>query len=102
MNIIAVNTLEVRVIEDVDLRFEHQMQGFARRFENAFGCVSYSVVRSASEPRLWVLTGCWSGASAMTEHFNSEPMIELVNHLVASCANLTFASFMPSIRPAGH
>ena len=33
----------------------------------------------------------------MTAHFESESMTALVNHLVASCSNLTFASFTPQI-----
>jgi quinol monooxygenase YgiN len=101
MNITAVNTLEVRVIEDVGSHFESHLQEYATRFERAPGCVGYSVIRSASEPRLWVFSGCWSEVPAMTAHFESPPMIELVNHLMESCANLTFASFTPSIAETG-
>ena len=98
MNITAVNTLEVRVIDDVDSRFESHLREYATRFEKSHGCVSYSLNRSASEPSLWVFSGCWSAVPAMTAHFESGPMIELVNHLMECCANLTFASFTPSIR----
>lgn len=101
MNITAVNTLEVRVIEDMEPSFEWHLQTYATRFEKAHGCVSYSVSRSASEPRLWVFSGCWSELPAMTAHFESGPMMELINHLMASCANLTFASFASSIAETG-
>ena len=102
MNITAVNTLEVRVVEEVDERFEWSLKGYAARFEEAHGCVGYSVMRSASEPGLWVLSGYWNTAPAMTAHFKCELMTELVNHLIQSCANLTFASFTPLIAETQH
>lgn len=97
MNITAVNTLEIRVVEEVDQHFERSLKEYAATFEKIHGCLGYSVIRSTGEPNLWVFSGYWSAASMMTEHFESESMTALLNHLVASCANLTFASFTPRI-----
>lgn len=97
MNITAVNTLEIRVIEEVDQHFEQRLKAYAETFEKIHGCLGYSVIRSSRDPGLWVFSGYWSAASMMTEHFESESMTALVNHLVASCSNLTFATFTPQI-----
>lgn len=97
MNITAVNTLEIRVVEGGDQHFERSLKEYAAPFEKIHGCLGYSVIRSSHEPNLWVFSGYWSAASVMTAHFESESMTALVNHLVASCANLTFACFTPRI-----
>ncbi len=102
MNITAINTLEIRVAEEVDQHFEWTLKGYAASFEQIHGCLGYSLIRSTGEPNLWVFSGYWSAASVMTAHFESESMTALLNHLVASCANLTFASFTPRIEGAQH
>ncbi|MEW5713463.1 antibiotic biosynthesis monooxygenase family protein [Pseudomonas sp. SB113] len=97
MNITAVNTLEIRLIEEADQGFELSLKEYAAVFERVPECLGYSVTRSIYETNLWVFSGYWSAESAMTAHFKSESMTALVNHLIASYANLTFASFAPRI-----
>ena len=46
MNITAVNTLEIRVVEEVDQHFERTLKGYAATFEQIHGCVGCSVIRS--------------------------------------------------------
>jgi len=93
MNINAVNTLEVRLIEQPAPCFESLLKRYATLFVKAKGCVAYSITQGPHEQGLWVFSGYWSSASDMTAHFSSGAMTELVNHLVESSANLTFASF---------
>jgi quinol monooxygenase YgiN len=102
MNIAAVNTLEIRVVGEDDQHVERSLKEYAASFEQIHGCLGYSVMRSTREPNLWIFSGYWSAASVMTAHFESESMMALVNHLVASCVNLTFASFTPRIEGAEH
>ncbi|KPW99346.1 hypothetical protein ALP58_02777 [Pseudomonas savastanoi] len=102
MSITAVNTLEVRIAEETDQRFEWRLKGFAARFEQAEGCISYTVIRCNTEPGLWVLSGYWTNHSTMVVHFDSQAMTELLNHLLVARANLTFASFTPWVAGVEH
>lgn len=93
MHINAINTLEVRFIEEPDVFFERRLQVCRARFEAEVGCLGFAIHRSSSEPFGWLLTGYWASSEQMTAHFCSDTMSELVSTLVGLRANLGFASF---------
>lgn len=97
MGIDAINTLEVRLIEEPDVFFERRLSSYCNRFEAEPGCLGFALSRSGREPHLWLLTGHWSSAAYMTAHFCGETMADLVNTLMALRANVNFASFTKAL-----
>lgn len=97
MTITAVNTLEIRINHEADSKLELHLQACLSRIEHRRGCLGYSLIRSSSRDDVWIMSGYWSSATEMTAHFSSEPMTEIVNALIDSCASLTFASFTPML-----
>ncbi|MCV4340872.1 putative quinol monooxygenase [Pseudomonas capsici] len=93
MHINAMNALEIRFIEGTDPFFESRLKLHIDLLQGAPGCLGYAFSRSSHEPCLWLLSGHWASASEMTEHFAGPAMSALINFLIESGANLTFASF---------
>lgn len=100
MTIAAVNTLEIRINPEADPELEPQLRSCTARIENMPGCLGYSLIRSTGEDGLWILSGYWSSSEAMTAHFSSEPMTEIVSALIESCAQLTFSRLAPVLAEA--
>jgi quinol monooxygenase YgiN len=92
MNMTAVSTLEVRLGEKPDRALEQRMQEYIAELSRKPGCLRYEMTRSDAEPCMWLIRGYWDGASAMTQHFETESMNALLNLLIQSRAHLVFAS----------
>jgi len=45
------------------------------------GCMRYSAACSPEQDNLWIVNGQWVNASAMSRHFNSQPLQHLIEHL---------------------
>jgi len=96
-HVIAVSSLEVRVLDQVAQDVERRLRTCAAMFECLPGCLGYSVIQSRVDAGLWIFSGYWCCELSMTAHFGNPLMTALVNHLIASRANLTFNSFLPAI-----
>lgn len=92
MNMTAVNTLEIRLSEEPDRALEQRMRECIADLSRKPGCLRYDITRSDAEPCMWLISGYWSDASQMTEHFESDSMNALLNLLIQSRAHLVFAS----------
>lgn len=88
----AINTLQVRLSEEPDQPLEQQMREYVADFSGKSGCLRYEITRSDAEPCLWIISGHWSDAAQMTEHFESDAMKALVNLLIQARAHLVFGS----------
>lgn len=100
MDIMAVNTLEIRFFDDVDPRCIERLREYVDQFKSEPGCIGVSLNESVRSTHVWILCGCWATAADMTEHFLSLPMTGMVNLLIEVCANLKFSSFAPVVGEA--
>lgn len=96
-HVIAISSLEVRVLDQVAEDVERSLRAYAAIFERLPGCLGYCVVRSQCDPGLWIFSGYWRCERSMTAHFESPSMTTLVNQLIACRAHLGFNSFLPRV-----
>lgn len=61
--------------------FNTELETLIAPLSRSPGCMRYNATCSPEQNNLWIVNGQWVNASAMSRHFNSQPLQHLIGHL---------------------
>ncbi|MFJ3483862.1 antibiotic biosynthesis monooxygenase family protein [Pseudomonas sp. NPDC090202] len=81
----AINIIEVYAVRGQGHSLELLITTLASELQDATGCICYHATRSSTSSDLWIVTGQWTSAAAMEEHY-THPGLDGVMKLLGSPA----------------
>lgn len=77
----AISIIEVYAVQGSSESLEGPLSSLVDTLGKTPGCVSYSAVRSHSQPNLWIVTGLWESGQTMEEHFSHPALCDVMKLL---------------------
>ncbi|WP_175500161.1 antibiotic biosynthesis monooxygenase family protein [Pseudomonas sp. NFACC02] len=77
----AISIIEVYAVQGSSESLEGPLSSLVDTLRKNPGCVSYSAVRSHSQPNLWIVTGLWESGPTMEEHFSHPALCDVMKLL---------------------
>ncbi|WP_273820459.1 MULTISPECIES: antibiotic biosynthesis monooxygenase [Pseudomonas] len=98
--LVAISTVEIRALGQATTALQDRLGHLLEALQTGSGCTAYSLARSTSCPRAWILTGYWSALAPMRAHFELPCLKELFALTRERLADrLRFATFELSLPP---
>lgn len=89
----SINVVEVKVGARFQAVADVRLAEYASKYQRSSECLGYTLLGVASGEMPRVLSGYWTGDTAMTEHYDHPELKALLEFLIGKGASLKFSIF---------